>query len=298
MTKFWAMFRLAFLLCVAGDALAAVAPSWAEVALDQRCEGLLEFLKSTTAPELKEWSLNKPQCVISGSAAGDITWSLDGAWQKGSKRLPLRYVVSEARTRKPSVYWCVVKEKKAGCSTPWGNAFSEGELYSKPEAAKAAFEGVLAISPGFLSLASKLDDWVGKSGAQTKIFELSYDDWMKAWAKSARSLPTKDGLFVAEYTPDRESLRSGLVTAKNAIPSSLRECLGCASTPCDKAPISYEFNGLGLSLTRVLTPEEQKTSGQKSAKASWVIVEATPFVAGKPKWPFLCGEHRFNIQKI
>ena len=98
---------------------------------------------------------------------------------------------------------------------------------------------MLAISHGFLSLASKLDDWVGKSGAQTKIFELSYDDWIKAWTKSARSLPTKDGLFVAEYTPDRDGMRTGLVTAKSAIPSSLRECLGCASTQCDKAPISY-----------------------------------------------------------
>lgn len=65
------------------DAAVKVEKSWSDVALDVRCEGLLAFLKATTAAEISGWDLIKPQCVIAGGAGGDVSWSIDAAWERG-----------------------------------------------------------------------------------------------------------------------------------------------------------------------------------------------------------------------
>ena len=78
----------------------------------------------------------------------------------------------------------------------------------------------------------------------------------------------------------------------------LRECLGCAKTACEKSPISFMFWDLGLTVSRETTPEERQASGLKSGRASWVMMEPTPYVGGEPKWLFLCGSHRMSVQKF
>ena len=277
---------------------APVAATWSDVALEKRCEGLLAFMRSATTTELPEWSLTKPQCVVAGDATGTVSWYLEAAWQKGAKALPLRYQIDETTTQKPKVTWCVVKGKNIGCAAPWDTTFSQGKLYPSPEAAKAAFAGVMQISQGFVSLATKLDEWTGKKGQGLSIFDLSYPNYVKAWAQSTRSLPVTGGVAVAEYSLEAEGSLTGNVKFQGDIPMSLRECLGCAKSDCAKSQVNFSFSGLGLTISRQLTAEEQKISKAKSMSVSWIMMEPTPFSGGEGKWPFLCGEHRFNVQKL
>ena len=155
----------------------------------------------------------------------------------------------------------------------------------------------MAITPGFVALATKLDEWVGKAGGTPRLFDVTYDAWVAAWAKAPRSLPVTGGIAVADYVVDRDSKTSGLVRFKEDIPQALRECLGCGKTPCDRSPVTFMFSGLSLTMSRDLTPDEQKIAQAKSVNVSWIMMEPTPFIAGEAKWPFLCGEHRFNVQK-
>jgi hypothetical protein len=287
-------------MCAGAPVKAAkdVSQPWANISWDKRCEGLLAFMTSTSVGVLPQWTIDKPECVIAGGVDGDITWSLDGKWRNGNKILPLRYKVMTSTKQKPKVFWCVIKGTKAGCSTVWANSFTEGALYETAEAAKAAFEGVSKISTGFLSLATKLDEWVGLKATAEQIFDLPYADWVKAWAKSPRSLPTKDGPALAAYSVDQNDAMKGLVQFKGDIPAALRACLGCAKTACESTPISFTFKGLSLTMDRVLSEGEQKSAGMKEGRASWMMSESTPFVGGEAKWAMLCGEHRFNIQKF
>ena len=275
-----------------------VAATWSDIPLEKRCEGLLTFMRSTTATDLAGWTLTKPQCVVAGDATGAVSWSLEAAWQKGTKALPLRYQIDETNTQKPKVTWCIVKGKSVGCAAPWDTAFSQGKLYPTPEVAKAAFSGVMQISQGFVSLATKLDEWTGKKGLGINIFDLSYANYVKAWAQSTRSLPVTGGVAVADYTLDGEGSLTGNVKFQGETPMSLRECLGCPQTECAKSPVTFSFSGLGLTISRQLTAEEQKNTRAKSMSVSWIMMEPTPFSGGESKWPFLCGEHRFNVQKL
>lgn len=275
-----------------------VAPSWSDLNIENRCDGLLNFFKQQSILNVAEWTLIKPQCVISGSVDQDLSWSFEASWQRGSKALPLRYIVTESRLQKPRTSWCVIKGKKSACAAPWENGFATGDMFSKKEDGIAAFQGVLKLSSGFLGMASRLDEWVGKAGGETKIFDLSYPDWVRAWSKSPRSLPVKKEVFLAEFIVDKDSSMTGLVKARDQIPMELRECLGCAKSSCDKAPITFMFWDLGLTILRETTAEERQTSGLKAGRASWVMMEPTPYVAGEAKWLFLCGSHRLNVQKI
>ncbi len=275
-----------------------VATSWSKLNIEKRCEGLLKFFNQHSSALIPEWTLIKPQCVISGSVDQDLTWSFEASWQRGAKALPLRYVVAEMRLQKPRTTWCVVKGKKSACAAPWENGFSTGDLFPKKDAAIAAFQGILTLSPGFLTLASRLDEWVSKAGDELKIFDLTYSEWVRAWAKAPRSLPVKKEIFLAEFKVDTESPLTGLVKPKEQMPMELRECLGCAKTACEKSPISFMFWDLGLTVSRETTPEERQASGLKSGRASWVMMEPTPYVASVPKWLFLCGSHRMSVQKF
>ncbi len=274
------------------------AASWSELNVEKRCEGLLKFFNEQSVANTPDWKMIKPQCVISGSVDKDTSWSFEASWQRGAKALPLRFVVSETRLQKPRTSWCVIKGKKSGCASPWENSFTTGDLFVKKEEALAAFQGVIKMSQGFLGMATKLDEWVSKPGGDYKIFDLTYAEWVKAWSKSTRSLPVKKEIFKSDFKADGEGALTGLVIPKEQIPAELRECLGCAKTPCEKAPISFVFWGLGLTISRETTPDERQASGQKSGRASWVMLEPTPFVGGEPKWPFMCGAHRMSIQKL
>lgn len=274
------------------------AQTWSGLDLEKRCEGLLEFLRAKSAAELPDWTMIKPQCVIAGDSNGEVSWSLEASWKKGAKALPLRYTVTEIRSQKPKTSWCVVKAKKSACAAPWENEFSQGKLFTKKEDGRSAYQAVLKLSQGFMVLATRLDEWVGKGKDQIRVYDSLYSDFVKAWASSPRSLPVKKDVFVAEYALDRDSTTSGQVNFKDELPEALRTCFGCAKTPCNKSPISFTFSGLSLLMSRDLTPEEQQVSTVKTAQVSWLIMEPTPFLAGEPKWPFLCGEHRFVIQKM
>jgi hypothetical protein len=291
-------FILILALCANGLVCAEPARSWSALNLEKRCEGMLEFLQARTAVDLREWSMIKPQCVVAGGAEGDVSWSLEALWKKGNKALPLRYIVTESKTQKPKTNWCVVKGKKFGCAAPWEAEFSQGKLFPNKKDSTAAYQEVLKFSQGFLGLATKLDEWVGQNGDVSKIFDLPYSDWVKAWSNAPRSLPVNKEVFVAEYQIERNLPTAGVVRIKGDAPKELRECLGCVKTSCEKSPILFSFSGLGLTFTRDLTAEERESSPLKTARVAWIMMEPTPFVAGEPKWPFLCGEHRFNIVKI
>jgi hypothetical protein len=272
--------------------------TWMDVALEKRCEGLLKFLNDASKIELPDWIVTNPQCVIAGGSQGDVSWTIDASWQKGSKALPLRFSVIETSQQKAKTIWCVVKGKVAGCASPWETTFSQGKMFTKAKDAKDAYNNILKISQGFLSLASKLDEWVGRRGESIRFFDVTYNEWIRAWVQSPRSLPVKEGILIGEYAPDGDSATTGVVKFKGELPVSIRECLGCPTTVCERAPVTFSFSGLSLTLTRVLQPEEQKALNAKSASMSWIMMEPTPFISGVPKWPFMCGEHRFNVQKI
>lgn len=318
MSKIWTTLGLMFVGCrfsgllFASQVLAAglqgsvgakkpdepVAPSWSHLNVEKRCEGLLKFFNEQTRIDVPEWKLIKPQCIISGTVDKDLSWSFEASWQRGAKALPIRYVVSETRQQKPRTSWCVVKGKKSACAAPWENSFATGDLFAKKEDAEKAFQAVIKLSQGFLGLASKLDEWVSKAGPEIKIYDLTYVEWARAWSKATRSLPVKKEAFKADYKLDGEGALTGLVIPKDQVPVELRECLGCAKTPCEKAPMTFVFWGLGLTITRETTPEERQASGQKSGRASWAMMEPTPFLGGEAKWPFLCGPHRMSVQKL
>ena len=305
MMKLWAQWQRSLIvvlalhsLMVANPAESAVSPSWADVSLDKRCEGLLEFLKARVAKELSAWSLKKPQCVISGSVVGDAKWTLDVILQQANKSFPFRVVIDEPKGRKPSVVWCLTKGELSACANPWDNTFALGDLYPKAQDAKAAYDNLIKNAPGLLGMVTTLDAWTGKQGKVETIFGVEYTEWINELFKSLRKLPTKDGDVSVDFNPERENVKIGTVQFKGVIPQSLRECLGCGKTACEKSIAGYEFSGIGLSLARRLTPEEQKTYGSKFAKASWILTEKSPASANQAKWPLLCGEHRFNIQKF
>ena len=153
------------------------------------------------------------------------------------------------------------------------------------------------MSQGFVLLVTDVEGWAGRPGDVEKLYGVTYEDWVKGWVASTRSLPLQDGPFIAEYKLDAKSKKSGTVSVKD-LPKSLQECLGCSKTLCDGSPLTFTFTGLSLRISRDLTSEEQSAKEQKSAMASWLMLEPTPFVGGKGRWPMLCGEHRFNIQKF
>jgi len=276
----------------------AVSPSWSDLSYESRCEGLLEFLKAVSPKLTPGWVVKKPRCVISGSAAGDAKWVLDVDYSKGSILLPLRYIIEELKGRRPNVFWCLFKGDLSACAHPWDHSFSKGDLFKESSEAKNAYDQLIKKQPGFLSVVTNLDAWIGRQGKTDKIFGTEYRDWINEWTKTARQLPVKEAVVTADFDPERENPKVGSVTFKGAIPQSLRDCLGCGKTPCDKSLVGYEFSGMGLLMTRRLTAEEQKTREVKLAKAAWVMVEPTPFVDRKAKWHFLCGENRFSIQKF
>jgi hypothetical protein len=280
------------------SSFAAVAPTWSDISADKKCEGLLAFFKAALPKQVPGWTLKKPQCVISGVATGDSKWIFDVILVQNKKSLQLRYVVDEPRGKKPVVQWCQFKGDLSGCAHPWDNSFAVGDFYKTPAAAKSAYDQLVKEASGLLTFVTTIDAWVGKPGKRDLIFDTDYRTWIDEWVKTAQRLPTKDGDALVDFNPERENSKVGLVEFKGAIPQSLRECLGCGKTPCEKSQPSYEFNGIGLSLVRRLTPEELKTSDLKVAKASWVLIEPKAYSGNVPKWPFLCGEHRFNIQKI
>lgn len=289
---------LATLVTAAPPTSSPVAPSWSDVSFDRRCDGLLDFFKAVSVKDMPGWSLRKPRCVSSGVAAGDSKWSFDIDYVKGETTMTLRYIVEEIKGRKASTFWCQFKGDQSSCASPWDNGFFRGDLYPKVDDAKLAYENLVKKNPGLLSLVTHLDAWISKEGQGEKIFGLSYDTWLEGWVKTIRRLPTKDGDVLAEFSPKLDSLKAGTVVFKGVIPQSLRNCLGCGKTPCEKSVVNYEFHGLGLALERRLTADEQKASDRKVGRGSWVLTESSPIVSGKPKWPFLCGEHRYNIQKF
>jgi len=282
----------------APSVFAAVSPTWTDISVDKKCEGLLEFFKAALPKQVPGWILKKPQCVISGVATGDSKWIFDVILVRSKKSLQLRYIVEEPRGKKPSVQWCQFKGDLSGCAHPWDSSFAVGDLFKTPAAAKAAYDQVLKESSGLLTLVTTIDAWVGKPGKSDLVFDTDYRTWIDEWVKTVQRLPTKDGDVTVDFNPERENSKVGLVEFKGSIPQSIRDCLGCGKTPCEKSQPSYEFNGIGLSLTRRLTPEEMKTSDLKVARASWLLLEPKAYSGSQPKWPFLCGEHRFNIQKL
>jgi len=276
----------------------ALSPSWSDLSFEKRCEGLLDFLKALSAKELPGWTVKKPRCVISGSAAGDAKWILDVDLVKGSGMETIRYVVDEPKGRKPNIFWCLFKGDASGCASPWDNSFATGELFRNKEAAAAAYDQLVKKLPGLLSLVTNLDSWIGRQGKSEKIFGIDYVAWVNEWVKALRRLPIKDKEVTADFDPERENPKVGTIIFKGAMPVELRDCLGCGKTACDKSLVGYEFSGMGLNITRRLTPEEQKMSDIKIAKAVWIMVEPTPFVGRQAKWHFMCGENRYSIQKL
>ena len=276
----------------------SVSSSWSDLSFERRCEGLLDFLKTLSAKEVPGWIIKKPRCVISGSAAGDAKWVLDVDYSKGSLVESIRYVIDEPKGRKPNIFWCLFKGDASGCASPWDNSFATGELYKRDDLAKAAYDQLIKKLPGLLSVVTNLDAWTGRQGKSEKIFGVEYVQWVNDWVKTIRRLPVKDKEVDADFDPERENPKVGTVIFKGVMPSELRDCLGCGKTACDKSLVGYEFSGIGLSITRRLTPEEQKSSDVKVAKAAWIMLEPTPFVGRNAKWHFLCGENRYSIQKL
>ncbi len=271
--------------------------AWTDVPLERRCQVFWAFVTNAAKKNLPDWVLTNPTCELAGGSSGDSSWALDFSAQKKQRALPLRYMIKESPTQKPEVRWCVIKDKKMGCAAPWESVFSIGSLFKDEQAAKAAYAEVVAMSQGFVFLATDIDSWAGKPGGSLVLFDVSYKNWVAAWVAAQRSLPTKDGAFVAEYQLDAKSNTNGVLVVKN-LPKSLQDCLGCAKSLCEGAPLTFVFSGLSLTISRELTPDEQKVNSQKSASVSWLMLEPTPFASSKGQWPMLCGEHRFNIQKL
>ena len=282
----------------ASGGASALSSSWSDLSFEKRCEGMLDFLKGLSSKELPGWALKKPRCVISGSAAGDAKWVFDVDFVKGSATETVRYIVDEPKGRKPNIFWCLFKGDVSGCASPWDNSFGVGGLFRGKQAATTAYDQLIKKLPGMLSIVTNLDAWIGRQGKSEKIFGVEYVEWVNEWVKTPRRLPIKDKEVTADFDPERENPKVGSVIFKGAMPSELRECLGCGKTACDKSLVGYEFIGMGLNLTRRLTPEEQKTSDSKIAKAAWIMVEPTPYVGKQARWHFMCGENRYNVQKI
>ncbi len=271
-------------------------PSWADVPMEKRCEIFWAFITTTAAKTLPGWTMAGPSCEVAGGSRGDLSWALDFVAKKDAKSLAMRLAIQESPRLKPEVTWCLISNKKMGCAAPWESAFARGALFKNAESAKTAYAEVTAMSQGFVLLVTDVDAWAGRPGGDPVLFDVPFDEWVKGWVSATRSLPVKEGPFVADYQLDAKSKKSGLVTVKD-LPKSLRECLGCAKPLCDGSSMTFLFSGLSLTITRELTREEEAAKGQKSASVSWLMLEPTPFKAGKGRWPMLCGEYRFNVQK-
>ncbi len=272
---------------------------WSDLDAEKRCEGLLAFTITSAKVANPNWTLEKPECVISGSVGGDMSWSLNGRWRLGAKTLPLRYtVVYSQKNIKTLVQWCVIKGSKAGCSNVWSNSFNEGDLYPSPAEAREAFDGVSKISTGFLNIATKIDEWVGIKTTGEKIFALNYTDWIKIWVNAPRSLPTKDGPAQGIYETKGALDTSGSLEFKGKVPPSLAKCLGCENDLCPKGSVNFRFSGITLVLERAYSEAQQRKTELKYAQALWVMTAPTPFESGKPLWPMFCGVEKFTIQKF
>lgn len=276
----------------------AISPSWRDLSYDRRCEGLLDFLKAISAKDVPGWTVRKPRCVISGSAAGDATWMLDVDYVKGSQAQPVRYIVDEPKKQKPSVSWCVFNGDRSACASPWDSTFKLGDLFKKAESAQSVYDALIKRIPGLLNVVTNLDEWIGRQGKSEKIFGMDYREWIGEWVKSPRRLPLKDGEIHATFEAELENPKLGTVLIKKPIPQALKDCLKCEKKLCDKAQFNYEFSGTGLMLIRPLTLDEEKLTGLQMAKATWIMLEPSPYEGRQPKWHFLCGENRYNIQKL
>ena len=273
-------------------------PFWGDLEIDKRCEGLLSYVRAAGSESIPEWTLEKPECLIEGSSVGDLRWSLDTKWRLGTKTLPLRFAIISSNSSKFHAEWCVVKGRKAGCTTVFNNSFDIGNLYPSREEAKSAFDGVSKISTGFLKIATKIDEWVGGEGTTRKIFGFPYVDWVKAWTTSSRSLPTPDGPASASYELVSGSLTSGRLRFGAEAPAALRECLGCDDNLCSQGALTFVFSDILLRVEHELSAAQQSKLGVKTASAAWVMSSPTPFTTAVPNWTMLCGNHRFNIQKF
>jgi hypothetical protein len=271
--------------------------SWGAIPIEKRCDGFWRWLHRSIDKSLSGWSFESPKCAISGGGNSSSTWSLDVVFLDKKEPFELRFQIIEANGSKPAVEWCLLKGGKFGCASPWEDSFSRGELFKSKDAAKKSYGEVIARAKGFLEIVSNMDSWVGKSIAEPTLYGVTYTDWVIAWSSAKRSLPVNDELFTAAYKLNANSPKTGSVKPVN-IPKSLKECLKCASDLCDKTPLNFEFSGTSLTVSRNLSPDETKASGQKTASVSWLMIEQTPFIKGKPAWPMLCGAHRFNIQKF
>lgn len=273
-------------------------PSWTDLDVDKRCEGFLAFVRAAGLESNPEWTLEKPECVIEGSSGEEISWSLDTKWRLGTKILPLRFAIISTNSAKFRAEWCVIKGRKIGCTSVWNNSFNKGNLYASPEEARTAFDGVSKISTGFLKIATKIDEWVGRNGTTQKIFGFPYSDWVKAWASAPRSVPTPDGPASASYELASGSDFSGHLNFSTEVPAALRECLGCEDKKCSRGPLTFLFSDLLFTIEHELSESQRKTMGVKVGSAAWVMVSPTPFTSAAPNWAMLCGNHRFNVQKF
>jgi hypothetical protein len=271
---------------------------WGELNWDKRCEGLLEFIKSSASYELEKWTIGNPECSIEGNNDGNIMWSLDSTWRIGTKSIVLRHVVEMSADQKTMVKWCVVKGAKFGCAKVWQNSFQEGNLYSSSKDAQSAFVALSKISTGFLAVAMKMDEWVGKTANQESIFDLDYADWVKAWVNAPRTLPATAGSVSASYQVSALSNTSGTVKIIGPVPPSIVKCLGCETNTCTGTTITFSFSGLTLVWERGLSDVQRKRTGLKEGRAAWIMATPVPFVDGVGKWPLLCNTNRFNIKKF
>jgi hypothetical protein len=272
--------------------------SWADLEVDKRCEGLLSFVRTAGIESIPDWILEKPECLIEGSSGGEITWSLDTKWRFGTKVLPLRFAIISSNMSKFHAEWCIIRGSKTGCTSVWNNSFDKGNLYKSREEARAAFDGVSKISTGFLKIATKVDEWVGREGTTRKIFGFPYNTWTKAWVSAPRSVPTPDGPASASYELVSGSEFSGRLKFATEVPAALRECLGCEDKQCTHGQLTFAFSDLLFTVEHEISEPQQKKMGVKVGSATWVMVSPTPFTSAVPNWAMLCGNHRFNIQKF
>jgi hypothetical protein len=270
---------------------------WVDVPMEKRCEAFWAFVSDVGQKHLSGWVMSKPKCEIAGGSSGEWSWALEFTAIRHKTAIPMRISIQESLTLKPEVAWCLIRNNKVGCAAPWESAFARGTLFANPENAKAAYSNVTKMSHGFLLLVTDVDGWVGRPGGSEMLFGVTYEDWIKGWVAASRSLPVGDKPFVADYKLDPNVPKSGNVQVKE-MPKSLQECLKCPKAMCDGVGLTFTFSGLSLRISREITGDERAEKGQKVAMASWIMLDQTPFTEGKGRWPMLCGEHRFNIQKF
>jgi hypothetical protein len=270
---------------------------WGEIAVENRCEGIWSWLSGAFSKSLPDWSVSQPKCEIAGGADSGTSWSLEASLAKGSDKYTIRYQIIEQAQQKPGVEWCLVRNGQFGCATPWDAGFGKGSLFKSEDSARKALSDLTGRSQGFLRIVTDLDAWVGQATHEPRLYGVSYREWISGWVSGKRSLPAPEKPFSAEFKSDKKMPHRGEVRVIE-LTHQLQECLKCSDKLCGSTPLNFVFSGLSLTISRGLSPDEQKKAGQATASATWIMLEQTPFVKARPAWPMMCGEHRFNIQKL